>query len=420
MRKFVIILFFITSIVNAQEKVVSLTECYESMLVNYPLANQTDIYSQSSELNTENLKTGWLPNAELNAQASYQSDAIEIAISAMGNDFGFKGEKDQYKASIDINQLIYDWGRIKSAKQVENVDLKVNQQNAQVELNKVKEQVNQFYFAILILQHNDELLGVMLNDLKTKEISVKSAVKNGVLLRSDLSTLKAEIIKVQQSIYEIQSQRVAAINILSEITGMNLSDESEFEIPEYEIDYEASLNRPESMLFEYQREKLDATSSLISKQNKPTAFAFSQLGYGKPGLNMTSTEFDSYYYVGVGLKWKFWDWSKTKREKQVLSLNKELISTQENSFNTQMSVALKNEKSKIKIYEDAIQSDQEIIKLREEVSESARARLDNGVITSTDYITELSKETQAKINYETHKIQLVQSKVNYLYIKGEL
>jgi outer membrane protein TolC len=420
MRKFVIILFFITGIVNAQEKVVSLNDCYESMLVNYPLANQTDIYSQSSELNTENLKIGWLPNAELNAQASYQSDAIEIAISAMGNDFGFKGEKDQYKASIDINQLIYDWGRIKSAKQVENVDLKVNQQNAQVELNKVKEQVNRFYFAILILQRNDELLGVMLNDLKTKETSVKSAVKNGVLLRSDLSTLKAEIIKVKQSINEIQSQRVAVINILSEITGMNLLDESEFEIPEYEIDHEASLIRPESMLFEYQREKLDATSSLISKQNKPTVFAFSQLGYGKPGLNMTSTEFDSYYYVGVGVKWKFWDWSKTKREKQVLSLNKELISTQENSFNTQMSVALKNEKSKIKIYEDAIQSDQEIIKLREEVSESARARLDNGVITSTDYITELSKETQAKINYETHKIQLVQSKVNYLYIKGEL
>jgi len=420
MRKLAIILVFVSSILNAQEQVVSLNDCYESMLENYPLTAQTGIYSQSSELNTNNLKTGWLPNAELNAQATYQSDVFELNM-----DLPFAVDlpevsKDQYKASIDINQLIYDWGRIKSAKQLENVDLKVNQQNTQVELNKVKEQVNRFYFAILILQRNEDLLNVMLNDLETKEKNVESGVKNGVLLSSDLSVLKAEKIKVKQSINEIKNQHIASIHILADITGLDLTENSEFETPEVEISEATTLNRPETILFDYQREKLDATSKFISKQNKPTAFAFSQLGYGKPGLNMTSTDFDSYYYVGVGVKWKFWDWSKTKRQKQVLSLNKELISTQESSFNTQMEVALKNEKSKIQIFEEAIESDQEIIKLREEVSESARSRLDNGVITSTDYITELGKETQAKINYETHKIQLVQSKVSYLYIKGEL
>ena len=135
---------------------------------------------------------------------------------------------------------------------------------------------------------------------------------------------------------------------------------------------------------------------------------------------MASTDFDSYYYVGVGVNWKFWDWSKTKREKQVLTLNKDLISIQESAFNKQMRITLENEIAQIQIYKDAIDSDIEIIKLREEVSESARAKLDNGVITSTEYITEISNETQAKINYETHKILLVKAKVNYLYIKGEL
>ena len=97
-----------------------------------------------------------------------------------------------------------------------------------------------------------------------------------------------------------------------------------------------------------------------------------------------------------------------------------MITTQENTFNKQVNVALRNERSRIKNFEDAIETDKQIINLREEVSESARLKLDNGVITSTDYITELSKETQAKIAFETHKIQLVQSKVNYLYIKGEI
>lgn len=420
MKRLIVILVLITNIVSAQQTTIRLQDCYESMLVNYPLANQTEIYSQTSEHNIKNLKTGWLPNAELNAQATYQSDVFEFNLDIPVTFDIPKMPKDQYKATVDINQLIYDWGRIKSAKQLENINLKVNNQNTQVELNKIKEQINKFYFAILILERNEELLKVMLNDLDIKEKSVESGVKNGVLLNSDLSALKAEKIKVGQSINEIQNQRLATIEILFEITGISVSQDPVFEIPKHDIDSQQDFLRPELVLFDYQKEILDATSKIISKQNKPTAFAFTQLGYGKPGLNMINDQFDSYYYVGLGLKWKFWDWSKTKREKQILSLNKDLISTHESSFNKQIAVALKNERSKIGIFEDAIESDQEIIRLREEVSESARSKLDNGVITSTEYITEISKETQAKISFETHKIQLIQSKVNYLYIKGEL
>ena len=420
MKKVIIILVFISNIAFAQQQKVQIGDCYESMLKNYPLASQSDIYSKSSELSVKNLKVKWLPSSEFKAQATYQSDVFELDINFPLTIDLPEMSKDQYKATIDINQLIYDWGRIKSAKQVENVNLKVNNQNTQVELNKIKEQINKFYFAILILQRNEEVLTVMLNDLESKKKSVESGVKNGVLLNSDLSSLKAEIIKVKQSIQEIQNHRFTTIEVLSEITGMNFSNETEFEIPDYSIENQSELTRPENILFDYQKEKLDAASGMISKQNKPTVFAFTQLGYGKPGLNMLSEQFDSYYYIGIGVSWKFWDWSTTKREKQILSLNKDLISSQEDSFNKQIQVALKNENSKIKIYEEAIESDKEIIKLREEVSESARFKLDNGVITSTEYITELSKETQAKIAFETHKIQLIQSKVNYLYIKGEI
>lgn len=413
-------LILVVFLASAQETTLTLNDCYKSMLVSYPLVQQADINTKASELNIKNIKSKWLPNAELNMQASYQSDAMKVDIEAMGNSFGFEADKDQYKASIDINQMIYDWGRIKSSKQIEQSDLNIKQQSNQVEVNKVKEQVNKFYFAVLILERNKELLEVMLKDLESKEQTVSSAVKNGVMLNSDLYALQAEIIKLKQSINQINQQELSAREILSELCGIDILDNTALETPSYEVDFSKELYRPESVLFKYQREKLDLSSNLVAKQNKPTVFAFSQLGYGKPGLNMASSDFDSYYYVGVGLNWKFWDWNKTKREKQVLMLNKDLISVQENAFNKQISLALNNEKAQIQIYMDAIGSDQEIIKLREEVSKSARSKLDHGVITSTDYITEIGKETQAKINYETHKIQLIQAKVNYLYLKGEI
>lgn len=421
MRKLVWIYFiFISSLALAQDEKVRLQDCYEHMLSTYPIAGQVAIHEQSAALKTKNIKSAWLPNAELKAQATYQSDVFEFDLDIPFSVDLPEVSKDQYKASVDINQMIYDWGRIRSAQELEKANLMVNQQSTRVELNKLKEQVNKFYFAVLILQKNEELLQVLLNDLNIRQNSVESAVKNGVMLKSDLSSLKAEIIKVKQNIREIQNQHKAMVDVLSEITGMDLSVNTKFEIPEYNLEKEMEWNRPELTLFDYQKQKLQASSKLISKQNRPSVFAFAQLGYGKPGLNMMQDEFDSYYIAGIGLSWKFWDWNKTKREKQVIHLNKEFISTQENSFTKQLEIALKNEKAKIKIYEEAMESDEEIIALRQEVSESARSKLDNGVITSTDYITEVTKETQAKISYETHKIQLVQAKVNYLYIKGEI
>lgn len=422
MRKFVLILMLIANVTLAQDNKLTLSDCYESMMKNYPIAEQSVIYQNIADLKDKSLMTGWLPNPELKAQATYQSDVLELDMDiSLPIDIDLPTvSKDQYKATVDVNQLIYDWGRIKAARQLEEANLNVNQQNVKVELNKIKDQVNKFYFAVLILQKNEELMRVLLNDLQNKEKSVESAVKNGVLLKSDLSALKAEIIKVKQSIREIQNQQIATIDVLAEITGLDIHVNDKFEIPEYSLEESSEIIRPELTLFDMHKEKLAASSKLINKQNRPTVFGFAQLGYGKPGLNMMNDEFDSYYYLGVGVSWKFWDWNKTKREKQIISLNQNLVNTQQNTFTTQIDMGLKNEKAKIKIYEEALESDKEIIALREEVSESARSKLDNGVITSTDYITEVSKETQAKLSYETHKIQLIQAKVNYLYMKGEI
>ena len=421
MKRITIILLFFSQLVFAQNIKISLKECYDQMLLNYPLANDSEIYNQTSELKNKNLNADWLPKVEFKAQATYQSDvvAFDLNIPIPGIELP-EAAKDQYKATIDVNQMIYDWGRIKSAKKIEECNLKINQQTTFVELNKLKEQINKFYFAILILQKNEELLNIMLSDIDQKQLTIESGVKNGVLLQSDLYTLQAEKLKLKQSINQIANQRLAAVQILAEITGIDLSSNVQLVLDDYQLNNKNEFNRPEHDLFNYQMQQLDVSAKSISNQNMPLIFAFGQLGYGKPGLNMLNDEFDSFYYVGIGLSWKFWDWNQNRRQRDILSLNKNLVQNKLDGFNKQLQVALNNEIANIENHQSALISDQEIIKLREEITKSAFAKLENGVITSTQYITELSAETQAKINYETHKIQLIQSKVNYLYIIGEI
>jgi hypothetical protein len=57
--------------------------------------------------------------------------------------------------------------------------------------------------------------------------------------------------------------------------------------------------------------------------------------------------------------------------------------------------------------------------LRKKITARAASELENGIVTSTDYLADLNSETVALINYETHKIQLVQATVNYNNILGK-
>ena len=65
-----------------------------------------------------------------------------------------------------------------------------------------------------------------------------------------------------------------------------------------------------------------------------------------------------------------------------------------------------------------IEADKSIIDLRISVKESAKAKLENGVITSNDYVRDLNAEDNAKQNLEIHKIQLLLAQYNYKITTG--
>jgi outer membrane protein TolC len=152
----------------------------------------------------------------------------------------------------------------------------------------------------------------------------------------------------------------------------------------------------------------------------PKLYAFGQLGYGRPGLNMLNNEFDDFYIVGATLKWNFWDWNKTKREKQVYAIQKSMVTTKRENFTKNLSIDLQNRKAAIQKLEEALKRDADIVTLRSGITQIAQSQLNNGVITTSDYLNELNAETQARINLETHKIQLEQAKVSYLLGMGGL
>ena len=247
-------------------------------------------------------------------------------------------------------------------------------------------------------------------------------MKNGIILSSNLDVMNAELLKIEQQIREIQINLHTVRAMLTRITGAIITDNTILAPPDFDI--EISLegsNRPEYQLFDLQINSLDATKKLSSSMRRPKVFAFGQLGYGNPpGSNYFSDEFGSFYMVGAGLKWKIWDWNKSKKDQQILSVQQDVIMAKKEVFSLNMAMNMEEDMGQINKYQEMIGLDRQIVELRHQVSETAASQLENGVITSSDYLAELNAETEARITLAMHELQLIQAQIDFLTNKGDI
>ncbi len=396
----------------------TLSQCYDKLNVNYPLVKQKDLLNSINESRIKNINKGYFPDFDFNAQATYQSDVVSIDIPIPGINIP-QPAKDQYKTTVDFNQVLFDGGLISAQKRLEEANYKTELQKVEIDIYKAKEQVNSIYFSILLFQEKLKVLTLMSDEIKVRLKNMESGIKNGVFVSSDLDVLKAELLKLEQQTIEIKLGKSSAIQMLGEFLGENINENIAFQLPEVEYANSDSVNRPELALFSFQQDRLALASELSSKKRNPKLFGFGQVGYGRPGFNMLSDEFDTFYIVGAKVNWNIWDWSETNREKQIISAQENIIQTQREVFDRNVSMALMKEEATVEKYQELIKKDVEIIELRSKISKVSASQLENGVITPADYLTNFDAESQARIDMETHKIQLIQAKVNCLTIKGK-
>ena len=177
--------------------------------------------------------------------------------------------------------------------------------------------------------------------------------------------------------------------------------------------------RPEIKLFADQNKLLDQQTKIIQAGNQPKASLFLQGGYGRPSLNLLKNQFDFYYIGGVRFNWSLSGLYTRKKENQLVAINKKGVDIQKEIFLLNTNTQLQQQQSEIDKLKQLIVSDDEIINLREQVKEAAKAQLENGVITANDYLREVNAEDQARQTLITHQIQLLQAQINYQTISGK-
>jgi len=412
------------TVVYGQSDTVTLFDCYRQAEKTYPLARQTGMLEKSNELKIKNLNKNWLPQMNLNGSATLQSDVTELKLNLPPQFSSIQFptiSKDMYKVTVDINQSIYDGNVTGYQKKVETFNLQSDQQSIRVELYKLKDRISQAYFSIFLFQQNEALLNSTRDQLNEKLKEVRSAVANGASLSSNADAIQAELMKIDQQLIETRTDRSTAFRILSELTSSSIPENSTLVLPQVQISSTAFEDkRPELQLYDIQVSRTGVMKEMVNTRWNPRFYAFGQAGYGRPGLNMLSNDFTPWWIVGAKLTWNIWNWNLSKNEKKIYEIQGDIIGTQKETFEKNQRIEAGRGLAEIGKLGELLQKDNEIIELRTRITRAASSQLDNGVITSSDYIARLNEETMAKLSLELHRIQLVKAKIAYLFTLGKL
>lgn len=388
----------------------TLDACQRQAQANYPQVRQYGLIEKSREYDLSNAGKGYLPQFSLSGKATYQSDITKLPVEIPGIDVK-TAPKDQYQVMLEVQQTIWDGGDIHARKRMTHAASDVEMGKQEVDMYALNDRINQIFFGILLLDEQLKQNQLLLDELARTHQQVSNYIANGIASQSDLDAVSVEQLNTKQRRIELETSRHAYWNMLSAFIGKGVSAEATLSKPALEEEASsvesAMNNRPELRWFDAQGEQLRVQESTLNTRLMPRFGLFVQGAYGNPGLNMLRDEFNTYYIAGVRMSWNFGSLYTLKNDRRRIDNIRQQIETSRDVFLFNTRLQATQQDASVVSMRRQMKDDDEIIRLRENIRRAAEAKVENGTLTVTDMLREITNESMAKQTKALHEIQLL-------------
>ncbi len=420
-RLLLAILLAVPWLCGAQTKALTLEECQEMAQGNYPLLSQYGLIEKSADYNVANARRNWLPQVSFSAQATYQSEVMDLDLPQLVYDalgtlgMTYEGlHKDQYKAAVELQQIIWDGGATRAMVDAARAEKELSASSWEVDMYALRERVNGIFFGLLLLQENIAQAGIYIDELERNHRLVEAYEANGVAQQNDLDMIRVELLGARQQLSTLEASRTAFRMILSLMTGMEVGPDAMLVKPEpATIPAATEFRRPELKIFDAQESLLEARRKGINAGVMPQIGAFFQGAYGNPGLNlfkdMQERRWAPYFIAGIRLQWNIGGfYTKQNRMRQV-GIDRSRLEGQRETFLYNMRLKSTQEAAAIESMRQVMSGDEEIILLRETIRRRTEAGIANGTKNVNDLLQDINAEKAARRNKAIHEVEFLKS-----------
>jgi outer membrane protein TolC len=135
-------------------------------------------------------------------------------------------------------------------------------------------------------------------------------------------------------------------------------------------------------------------------------------------LNFIANAFESYALGGVQLQWNAWTWGVGDREREALAIQQRIVGADEEAFARSLTTSIEGDEAAIDRLQRSLASDERIVMLREQVERSTQVRLQEGVVTASEYLDRTAELLQARFARSGHEVELAQASAHLLTTLG--
>ena len=389
-----------------------------------PRARQLGLLASQSALRQQDISATRLPSLDVNALGQYQSEVVTIPLTLPNGLSVPVPSHDVYDAHVAAQEALYD-PSLSAKRGVERAQLAAAQAGVRSTLFTLRQDVNNAYFSVLMEQAQRAEEDAAIQDLEAQRAVAASRLKQGTALPSEAEMLEAEVLRRRQAVAELDASRDAELQVLSDLTGRTITSADALAVPDLGADVarvraasDALHARPEYKQFDRNRDVLAEQQASLSAADLPKVSAFGRGGYGRPGLNPLAQDFSGYWLAGVQVDWAPWNWGTTRRDREALTIQRQIIESDEAAFEQSVRRGVALQLASVDRLQASLAEDDAIVALRERILTETRFRFGEGVITSADYVNRETDVLTARLARVTHTVQLAQARAQFLTSLG--
>jgi outer membrane protein len=390
----------------------SLKSIIRQIVTNHPSVKAAEEAINNANARIGLAKTGYYPEADITANYSNLAPVTRIAIPDLGT---FQLYPDNnYSASVNYRQVIYDFGRTRQNIELENE----NKAAGEKALEQVKQKMSMYavnnFYTIGFLQAAIKIKDEQLDALNEHLHYVEKMFATGSATEYQVLATKVKISTIESQKVDLVAALTAQQASLNSLLGNDQSvvpvvrNELLVEIPFMPKDSLLSYalhNRDEMLLNQKRTSLAELRLGMTKLQNKPllsiNATGGTKNGY-LPDLNKPTLN----YVVGVGLRIPIFDGTKNRyniaqAESAITSLSYETDLTRRNISNELYEDEAYMQAAKQKIGQFELQ----LVQARKAYS-LAETSFQSGVITNLDLL-------DADTAVSESKLMLLKARIDY-------
>jgi len=304
--------------INPTNDSLSLKSVIQQVISSYPTVRIAEEAIKNADSKIGLAKTGYNPVIDMTATFANLAPVTKLNFPGLGTFQLYPGYN--YSAQVNIQQLIYDFGRTRQNIELENQSKAIGIQT----LEQVKQKLSLYtisnFYTLLFLQAAIKIKDEQLTDLKEHLHYIEKVMATGSATEYQVLTTQVKISSVESQKVDLiaaQNTQQAALNsLLGNSNATNPVVRNELSvippvIPSDSVLSYAYHNRDEVLINEKRASLAELKYGMTKLQNKPY-LSLQASGGAKNGYLPSLEKLTPNYVIGMGLKVPLFDGMKNK------------------------------------------------------------------------------------------------------------